>query len=433
MNRLLRTLFAVSLLAGSAMPLPGAAADELADRAIEVRLLVRQLNAPQLEQRNAAEQQLLDMGAGVLEQLPPVNDRMPAEVRHRLGRIRQQLQSAGAVAAVASSRVTLQGQELPLADVLQTIEEQTGNRIDTEQQQIEPAVGARTVDVDFDQTPFWQAVDYLLDQSNLNAYFYAGEQALTLVNRVPGQQPYTGRISYAGAFRFEPLRVSAVRTFAHPDNAMLRLELLIAWEPRLRPIVLRQPLDKITATAANGTQFTPPTTQGELNAEVQRGVSAVQLTLPLELPPRSVDQFTSIQGELKALLLGSREAFRFPEIAAARQTSVRHGDVIVTLDGVRQHNKLWQVQVRIAFAAAEGALESHRDWITDNPCYLVDAAGKRYDNLGLNLTMRTNNEVGFAYLFDLPQGPQGLTLVYETPTAIVDLPIKYELKEIKLP
>jgi hypothetical protein len=87
----------------------------------------------------------------------------------------------------------------------------------------------------------------------------------------------------------------------------------------------------------------------------------------------------------------------------------------------------------VAFAAPAGALESHRSWIANNVCYLVDEAGKKYENLGFDSTLRTRHAIGFAYLFDLPDGPQGLTLVYQTPAAIVNLPVKYELKDIPLP
>jgi hypothetical protein len=38
-----------------------------------------------------------------------------------------------------------------------------------------------------------------------------------------------------------------------------------------------------------------------------------------------------------------------------------------------------------------------------------------------------------AYLFDLPEGIEGLSWVYETPAAIVEMPLEYELTDIELP
>ena len=68
-----------------------------------------------------------------------------------------------------------------------------------------------------------------------------------------------------------------------------------------------------------------------------------------------------------------------------------------------------------------------------NVSVLEDKDGETIDNAGLETTKQTPNEVGVAYLFDLPEGIEGLTWVYETPAAIVELPVEYELKDIELP
>ncbi len=88
--------------------------------------------------------------------------------------------------------------------------------------------------------------------------------------------------------------------------------------------------------------------------------------------------------------------------------------------------------MRFALDEANGALQSHRDWVFQNLSYLVDKDGKRIENAGLETTRQAPNEVGAAYLFDV-QRLDGLTWVYETPAAIVDLPVEYELKDIALP
>ena len=65
--------------------------------------------------------------------------------------------------------------------------------------------------------------------------------------------------------------------------------------------------------------------------------------------------------------------------------------------------------------------------------YLVGKDGETIDNAGFETTRQTRNEVGVAYLFDLPDGIEGLSWVYETPAAIVELPVEYEIKDIELP
>ena len=51
---------------------------------LEVRRLVRQLDASQLVEREEAEKGLLELGPKVLDLLPRLTERTPAEVRLRL-------------------------------------------------------------------------------------------------------------------------------------------------------------------------------------------------------------------------------------------------------------------------------------------------------------------------------------------------------------
>ena len=46
---------------------------------------------------------------------------------------------------------------------------------------------------------------------------------------------------------------------------------------------------------------------------------------------------------------------------------------------------------------------------------------------------QTDREVGFAYFFDLPADLDGYTWIYQTPAAIVRVPVEYELRDIPLP
>jgi hypothetical protein len=109
------------------------------------------------------------------------------------------------------------------------------------------------------------------------------------------------------------------------------------------------------------------------------------------------------------------------------------GGVQVTVDDVRKNGAIWEVHMRFALDESNGALQSHRDWVFQNLSYLLGKDGEPIENAGFETTRQTPNEVGVAYLFDVPEGLHGLTWVYETPAAIVNLPVKYELKDIDLP
>jgi hypothetical protein len=100
---------------------------------------------------------------------------------------------------------------------------------------------------------------------------------------------------------------------------------------------------------------------------------------------------------------------------------------------VRKNGAIWEVHMRFALDEANGALQSHRDWVLQNLSYLVGKDGQPIENAGFETTRQTPNEIGVAYLFDLPEGLDGLSWVYETPAAIVDMPADYQLKDIDLP
>ncbi len=123
-------LFVVSLML--AAPL-WAADDELTS---QVERLVAELDADTISERDLAEKNLLALvdvpGVGTekfLEVLPRPNDNMPPAVQQRLGAIRKDVEQRIAASAVEASLVTLEAISWPLADVLEKLEQLSGNKI----------------------------------------------------------------------------------------------------------------------------------------------------------------------------------------------------------------------------------------------------------------------------------------------------------------
>jgi hypothetical protein len=125
--------------------------------------------------------------------------------------------------------------------------------------------------------------------------------------------------------------------------------------------------------------------------------------------------------------------FRFDDLMTSIGKSERRGGVQVTIDDVRKNNAIWEVHMRLSLDEDNEALQSHRGWAFQNVSYLVGTDGEPIDNAGFETTRQTRNELGVAYLFDLPEGIEGLSWVYETPAAIVEMPLEYELTDIELP
>jgi hypothetical protein len=201
----------------------------------------------------------------------------------------------------------------------------------------------------------------------------------------------------------------------------------------LRPIALSQPADDVSATTDTGATLAVSQPDAVMDVEVPDGTQAAEIILPFELPQRGATKLASLKGRLRALVPGRQVKFQFGNLASAAGKTQRKGGVQVTVDDVRKNNAIWEVHMRMALDEANSALESHRGWVFQNKSYMLDKAGDEIDNVGLETTRQSRNEVGIAYLFDLPVGIEGLTWVYETPAAIVELPVEYEIKDIELP
>ncbi|MAF67391.1 MAG: hypothetical protein CMJ84_17255 [Planctomycetes bacterium] len=414
-------LVVTSLLIGQAeIPSDG-------DLASQVQMLVRQLRDGKLEQRDAAEKALIALGPGVLDHLPALQANTTVGVQVRLGRVLKTLASRIVDKSMPVSRVSLAG-EMSLAEALSALEKQTGNRV----------VGlygrGGQVKPKFDKTSYWEALDELLDQAGMRIDEYGGsENALTVVARPEGQELRRGRADYFGQFRVETTRIQAVRGLRRPDERRLMAWIEVAWEPRLTPVYLVQPLSDVTATDENGDAITIEGLEGARGVRANHNISSVEIGLPLQLPDRNVKQIALLKGNMTATLLGRVESFEFANLSDAEDELQRRSGVTVVLERIRKTDGLYDVYVRMRFDQAADTLQSYRIWVSNAQAFMIDAEGRRMEHLGYETTREDAKEIGMAYTFDLKDGPQTCKFVIRIPTLIVDTPVNYELKNIALP
>ena len=408
------------------------------DVAPQVRRLVRQLDAPEIAARDEAFAELVKLGPAVLEYLPKAPDNPPAAVRDAVRRLRREFDRQAADQTMRASTVTLQGKGLPLSKVIEEIEKQTGNKLVLEDAQVVEAapdedkpVGP-SVDVDWKDLAFWAAIDSIGSQAKLSIYSFA-QDGLRLRSALPNQRPQSEGAHHTGPFRFQANSVRLERDPRLTDEALLHIGLEISWEPRLRPITLRQKLDAVQARDKQDNPI-PVAGQGERSALVHQGTSGVELELPFKAPPRSVQSIAALNGTVEVLIPGKLEDFEFSGLENAKKTEQQRHNATVILDSVRKVNELWEVRVRVKYAETFNAFDSHLvSWLLNNEAYLLDDKGKRIDNGGFETTNRTEDEIGVAYFFEVQQGLGGHRFVYQTPSTIYQLPVQYELNDLELP
>jgi len=148
-----------------------------------------------------------------------------------------------------------------------------------------------------------------------------------------------------------------------------------------------------------------------------------------------VKSLAAFKGKLTAVLLGKIESFEFDNIDKAKSAELERGGVTVIVESCRKNGDIYQVNMRVRFDRAGNALDSHRGWIYDNECYMIDAKGRRINDAGqADATLLAANEVGIAQNFNLEGGtPANCKFVYKTPAAIIRIPVEFEIKAIDLP
>src|SRR5690606_17004203 len=168
-------------------------------------------------------------------------------------KVRDALYSQAVEAAALATKVTLAADGMPLSEVLKAIEQQTGNRIVDKRGDFGQRATDPKITVSLEDVPYWQALDKVLDQAGMTTYNYSGEKyATSIVGKQEELLPRADNAAYSGIFRFEPVQFEAIRDLRNPENKVLKLFLEVAWEPRMLPIVIAQPLAAITLTDEEG-------------------------------------------------------------------------------------------------------------------------------------------------------------------------------------
>lgn len=428
----LRTIMWVGLVLALAVPLY--AQDSEPTLSDQVKAWARRLDSDTLEDRDRAERQIIELGHQAIEYLPQVKPNTSAETKARLQRIRTILEKTRADSAAKASHITLSVQDKPLADVLGAIQEQTENKLVDYRQNFGQRADSTKVSVDWKDVPFWDAVEELFAKTNLEAYHYAGQpNVLAFVARQSTENEANPLVRTSEIFRFEPTRVESYLNLSSTDQRGTFLNLQVAWEPRVEPIVIKLPLDQLKIEDEQGKSLVSGEQMGSLDTEVLQGVSAVDIQLPLAGVKRDSQKIAKLKGDMVALMPGRIETFMFDKLENARNVKDTRGTIEVVLEAFRRNGDIWEASILLRLLNEQGALESHRGWVYNNEAYLQGPDGERIDIAGFEETYRDVDTVGMSYKFVLEREVGDFQFVYRSPASIISLPVSFELTDIPLP
>jgi hypothetical protein len=420
-------------------PLPGDAADlpvPLAGSALarEVTRLVGELDSQTLRRRRRAHDALLQLGPDILPLLPSPPQLSGASAREAVRRVRVRLEMVKARDSVAPTRVSLV-QSASLAELLNDISAQTGNRLDLSGVPQNTLRG--TFSASFRERPFWSAVDELRRAAKLRYRTGPRLGNLALESVPTSHRTDEPPVAYSGAFR---LAVESARTrplVGDKEHQRLRFRITLAAEPRLRPLFLSYSADGVAAMGPHGSELKRFSPEARYELPLAGGGQPIGFDVDYKLPASVPLPYAGLRGAVAVQTAAGSEEFVFTRLREGSGVSRRRGGVTVTLRKVQStpkqpHRQAARLEVLVSYDTGGAAFESHRTWIFHNEAYLELSDGRRIEpDGGFRTSLQADGAAALEYTFgELKGALDDYRFVYVAPTLIVNVPLSFEFKKI---
>lgn len=332
---------------------------------------------------------------------------------------------------IRGSRATLKG-EMSLSDALASLEEQTDNRLVDYRGRLDQPRLDPTIELDLEDVSYWTAVESILEKAELTLYPSTNiPNTLGLAAR-PESLTTNPPVSTSDLFRVQVIHLNANRDL-RDEGAELNALVEVTWEPRTNPLVIHQAPEDLEAIGDDGEALELNAEYGVGNSQVLEGIGAVEMTLPFHLPPRTMQTIATLKGTMRAQIPTEHRKFVFKDLENAKDVVKRAESISVVLTSVKKNRQLYDFRIILKLDGAANELKMQQGWIYGNTAYLIDPDGKRVEYAGLEMYRSTQEEVGLGYKFEAKQGLKGYQFIYESPSDITTVPVKYELKGIELP
>lgn len=338
--------------------------------------------------------------------------------------------SAGSLVAVGvePSVVHLPAKSYAVADVLSAIEKQTGNRIVDRRTTRTP----ETFDIGFEGQTFWQALDLIAAKLDARIFPY-GDGGVQLLDG-----PFRSHNLNVGVCRLEVKSVAVQRDF-QTERQTCVLDIECAWEPRFEPLYLTVDAVKgAFAPMASGKALSFGPTRGVAQSVAERRAQVIELRFPA--PDRTSPAIALLSGELKFLGADRMLNVTFADLAGGKQVRFfKDAGVAVTLVQVGVGKKHWTFDLEIENPEMP-PFESFQSWTANNRIHLERTKGGKKEIWTHNPSEESADVSGrrakIRYSFTGAQNQGALsewTLVYRTPSRIVETILPFTLRDVPLP
>lgn len=409
-----------------------------------VSQLVDRLAAPRAGDRDAAEGALVALGAKALSVLPDAATITDAEQKQRLERVREAITQAVEAQAFSGSKVTIQGQGIRLSEALQQLQRQSGNVITDQRELMGEETTNPAMDLDIVDQPFFQALDTICEASGMQPGFYTGDGSIGILTAPPkqvGDDPTnaSGRknfIVHEGPFRIQFKQiVTSLDLITGRSAANAQFE--VAWEPRLRPMLLELKSGEVEIRDDRGNAVAPSVAEESSSVVLRPENPAAEVNLNMNAPDRQAQRLASLKVAARMTMPAGVRAFTFPDLTKpVRQTQ---GEVSVSLDSATVEEHVWKLRVTLEYPGGGPAFESYQQGLFNNRLWLLRRDGGRLEHTGahgggFSSLGSDGGKMAFEYLFvDVPGNMADYGLVYETPSRVEAVPLTFTFKDVPLP
>ncbi len=408
-----------------------------------VAQLVEKLGSEKAEDRDAAEKALAGLGSRALALVPvEVPKSADADTKARLTRVRAGLEEAQEKAALTTSRVTIVGQGMRLSDALLELQKQSGNTLTDVREQYGAEASNPALDFDIKDKPFFEALYEIARQAGLGFDFAVGDGSIGLMpaGEMYGQQApdaaavkATPLLRVVGPFRVEMKQFTSERDLA-TGRARSNVLFQVAWEPRLRPMLLTLKAEELEIVDDRGEKVEPEVMEESLTTVLRPESPSADVYLNINSPDRKAQALKTLKVKGEVTLPAGIRQFRFAKMDGP-SASQEQGDVKLTLESTTVEENVWRVAVQLEMPGDGPAFESYQQGLFNNRLWLQKADGSRFEhNGGFSTTSVAPGKLGFEYLFvDAPGKPGDYQFVYETPSRVLTLPLEFVFENVPLP
>ena len=206
---------------------------------------------------------------------------------------------------VAPKRVTLSAKNRTAKQVIDDIATQTGYKLETSDQT------AATYSFEFDNTPFWQALDAVADAAGFAVYSEYQDDTVRLYN----QNTTTPLVAYAGPFRFLATQINSSRNVqlsgvsrqgGQRASEYMNLSFSVQSEPK-NPMLGLSQAELVEATDDLGGSLLPPKERGTSYSSnyYNRGTRSHTQSMSVNLSrgDRAATRIKSLKGKVRVELL----------------------------------------------------------------------------------------------------------------------------------